>query len=86
MPPGARGGASESEDKSMRILKRIYGAMDGDGEGGVDEIELIRAFQKYGVQISPIQAQRLFVDMDVDGDGQARFDGFSLHAASTYRR
>ena len=36
-----------NEDKSMKILKRIYGAMDGDGEGGVAADPFLAALRDF---------------------------------------
>ena len=57
-------------------LKRIFKIMDDDGSGSLDRQEFMKGLKDYRIQISPIEADKLYGLFDINNDGVISYDEF----------
>lgn len=65
-------------EKAERQLFALFRAIDKDGNGKLDKLELQTAFKNAGLTLSNRRLAEFFNDMDLNNDGYVSFDEWRL--------
>lgn len=78
------GSAVEPTDAAQRVGAEMFGDMDVDGSGYIDEAELRQALAQVGVTASKEDAEAMLAVFDVDQDGTVTFQDFWRALVTTW--
>ncbi|XP_055331790.1 calcium-binding mitochondrial carrier protein SCaMC-3-like isoform X2 [Paramacrobiotus metropolitanus] len=62
-----------SHEKKLAV---VFGKLDQNKDGKLDRTEVVNSFQKFGINITPKEAERLLKRLDSDGSLAVSFDEF----------
>jgi len=73
---------TEEEKKSLKEVFNIY---DKNGDGGIDELELMQVFLSLGKQVTEEEVHAIMSKLDVSGDGSLDFEEFAKYMGGELR-